>query len=226
MDNDLQELIGDLEFVSDDRRLTQTLITIATLFDARSCSDAEGEGRRADDVLKQLAEAVEQLGSRFKEHFRNGDVLGASGTKFLKSEFIPPEQWTFDPHFSWKPINGLWTSPRVLIEGDPSIVSAWLLRARDHADTNDINNVSFWERSSIDSRLIGSLEEALDFAPDSETFHEACMHDASNGIHVVDFSWRVVIESELAGLRREIDPMAYPCGLGVESSLWLRPPQI
>lgn len=167
-----------------------------------------------NDVLRELDAANDILAARMSRTA----CLYSEHRSVLRDRFVVPTG-QMSPH-SWKP-EGVWTSPLVQ-QGN----SAWSLRAASEGDTKlhpynlllahpEASRVSLLETLADADLLLASHGGRLELALESLR---------ADGYAVVDFSWRCVLEAEVSVLRGERYPVAFPCGLGVECSLWLELP--
>ena len=138
---------------------------------------------------------------------------------------IVPGRFTAAPDFAggwpyWKPAQGLWSSPQVC----PG-VSAWTLQANSVLPPDRLPR---WVVELEDPPLavlvdsLASADQLLAEAGDVVAQLWPTLHDA--GVWRVDFAFGCVLEAELSVLTGERAVSAFPAGLGVESSLWLRRP--
>lgn len=223
MEEHLIELCNEIEREQDNYNLARVLLNVSTLFDSLGCSDLPGEGRRAVEVRRRFEETLTRIRPRWASNFEEGDVLYTDADRFLHSRFVPPSEWEFESH-TWKPFNALWTSPIIKNYKSEEPTSAWIMRAETLGDALPHSSAKFYERRDVRALQIFGLREANDFVSSSNNFQHICVEESKNGIQVIDFSWNVVIEAELAALHGELDPAVFPCSLSVECSLWIAPP--
>lgn len=141
-----------------------------------------------------------------------------------RHDTIEPGRFVDAPSFRysaayWKPVGAMWSSPAI----GPG-VSAWTLRAETTHDAIPHGHVVVLDTPPV-TVLVDSLERADGLVAD----FRGAVDDVWLGLHRegvwrVDFSWACVLEAEMDAFQGKRPATAFPCGLGVESSLWLRVP--
>jgi hypothetical protein len=217
----LKVLINQLDDALDDFHLAHILIELANTFEAAGCSDPPNTYRRSDDIRALLISRLDLLRDRFQTNFKNDDVFYTDQIAISKKDISTPPEWKMDNSLWWKPTNGLWSSPRISKPSTNLPFSAWIIRAEEFGDASIHKNQIEVKRNGVVSRQLTSLNEALELLRNGESFLDACVREYENGTQVIDFTWNVVFEAELAALHDELDPYEFPCGLGVESTIWL-----
>ena len=122
-------------------------------------------------------------------------------------------------HSTWKPAGRLWTAPLV----EPS--SAWELWAKNTGNARAWNRQLRYESPARQLRVVVDSLASADELIGRRSFKKTAQYLEDNGIRRIDFSWRCALEAECSILRAERTPISYPCGLGTESSVWLRTPE-
>lgn len=171
-------------------------------------------------ALAAIAEAVEQLDGALSGRMNRRPVHFSAAADPNSRRFVSPAVDYRRAGRDWKPLDVLWTAPAVdAVESDWSIWAAHsgetaAARLREDFDRPVARHVC----------LLSSLAEADGVVDRYGTVAAALRLLRRGGIQVVDFSWRCVLEAEIAAFRGQRSPVAFPCGLGTACSLWLEVP--
>jgi hypothetical protein len=205
----------------------------------RALRDIGGERSRAEHLV-QLAVLLDSLGSpvgldRAAAAALRADLREVLGAEDAVARFRRPavlhtdhptivegsSDWLAGVTQPWPPAQALWTSPEV----EPG-VSAWTLRAAVTGDAIDHRY-----RISVDVAVVGLTGHVCE---DLDAFDGAVRAHGSvwawlrqlrrQGTDFVGFPWLLVLEAEVSVLAGERSRGSAPAHLGVESTLWLRPP--
>lgn len=171
-------------------------------------------------ALAAIAEAVEQLDARLSDRMNRRPVHFYTAADPSSRRFVSPAIDYRRAGRHWKPLDMLWTAPAVdAVESDWSIWAAY---------TGEMP--AAWLREEFDRPvarhvcLLSSLAEADGVVDRHGTVAAALRLLRRGGIRVVDFSWRCVVEAEIAAFRGQRSAVSFPCGLGTACSLWLELP--
>lgn len=218
----MKELIDQLNSELDSREFTEVLLSLARHFDSAGSSDSVGEGARSIETQNILTSKLEIYRDAFRSNFDNGDVFYTDYDDISDEMFEPADVWGKENLFFWKPVQALWSSP-IISRDEPNFTeSAWTIRAENYGDAILHTNKLLKKRDTIKALCIDDVTDAINLIEKHGSFILLCISEFENGTDVIDFTWNLVFESEMAALRGELEKDTFPCGLNVESSIWLR----
>lgn len=221
MHHHLIELIEKISPGLDNAAMTEVMLSLSSQFDAAGCSDPPGEGCRSPEIQDLLMSKLKICKDRFRHNFDFMDVFYSDYEKIDEQLFLPASSWDEINLHIWKPVGALWSSPAILTNEDSDVKSSWTIRAAQYGDAIPHDYKLSHKRNNVNSLCIEDLESAKKLIAKHGSFISLCRAEYENGTNVLDFTWNLIFESEMAALLEEYDKDSFPCGIGVESSIWL-----
>jgi hypothetical protein len=200
------------------RALTAALIALADWLDSSRRDPAMTLSAADGATLDEVVAALQPRRQLLAERMQRRAILATEFDEIIPERFVEALSFS-EGSAHWKPQGAMWTSPTV-----SPVTSAWTLRTETGHDAAAHAHILPLDAPEV-TLLVDSLESADDLAArhhDSGTGMWRSLH--RDGVWRVDFSWLTVLEAEVDAFRGRRRSTAFPCGLGVESSLWLRVP--
>lgn len=217
----LRGLISFLRCLPSELQSTLALLELSSWLDGNRLSVGQELNVSDRETTNQVLADLQEMGSILQRRMSRPPCLYSDRDSLTADDFTSPWELGTSRH-SWKPTGALWTSPlvgkghsawslRALLYGDALPHPYNLVLSRPSPETVYVVR----DLAQADSLLRGDHGGAL---PALRALHQ-------RGYVVINFTWRSVLEAEIAVLRGERDPSGFPSGLGVECSLWLEAPR-
>lgn len=214
----IAELLETVRRPASDRALTAALIELSDWLDGSRRDPTTPLSVADQATLREVATALRPLRHGLADRMQRPAILASRQDTIVSGCFVDAPSFQCSA-VHWKPERAMWSSPAV----GPGI-SAWTLRTETTHDATRHGHVVVLETPPV-TVPVDSLENADRLVAD----FGGAVNDVWRGLHRdgvwrVDFSWVCVLEAEMDAFQGYRAATAFPCGLGVESSLWLRVP--
>lgn len=215
----VRDLLSTLREADEPAR-TRALIELSDWLSGHRRDPTVPLGAADSTALREVSSAVEDLDGVLASRMDRPAVHGSADAAWRSHRFVSPALDYRPAVPSWKPLGALWTTPAVT-----SLDGGWSTWAASAGQTSPIRFNLVFERPPAEQiRLVSSLADAdaivARYGSTAAVPH--ALH--AEGVTLVDFSWRCVLEAEISAFRCQRDALAFPCGLGTECSLWLSAP--
>lgn len=216
----LNGLLSILRRSPEELSFTRALLDLTDWLDGNRLGTGMGLTASDQALLHQTLVDLDGIGRMLEQRLMRPPCLYSDTAVIVPTAFVTAGKLERSRQH-WKPERALWTSP---LAGEGH--SAWSLRALLYGDgLPHAHNLVLVRPPPERAYLVGELAQADSLLQEHGGTPLAALASLHrDGYAVVDFTWRCVLQAEISVLRGEREQSAFPCGLGVECSMWLDVP--